>query len=229
MRIISYIILSLIFAVSASAKGKTDPSFSTKVYMYAISASFNDSTVYITDVQEVDSAYLVKKTFLGGLKRYTEQLDSYFKEKYGERRTNTVFFKTTRKKAEKQYVKLRKRYTSGDVKLVVLPTGEFTFTAVRPYIEADEYANMSKKEIKEAKKKKKAEAKAARQKEKEDKDGAGKPAKVRRKNQGRAGRPGIIPIAMPHDTRHPLLLSGTLATVLAGDIGRTAACLQLAS
>lgn len=164
MRIISYIILSLIFAVSASAKGKTDPSFSTKVYMYAISASFNDSTVYITDVQEVDSAYLVKKTFLGGLKRYTEQLDSYFKEKYGERRTNTVFFKTTRKKAEKQYVKLRKRYTSGDVKLVVLPTGEFTFTAVRPYIEADEYANMSKKEIKEAKKKKKAEAKAARQK-----------------------------------------------------------------
>ena len=225
MRIISYIILSLIFAVSASAKGKTDPSFSTKVYMYAISASFNDSTVYITDVQEVDSAYLVKKTFLGGLKRYTEQLDSYFKEKYGERRTNTVFFKTTRKKAEKQYVKLRKRYTSGDVKLVVLPTGEFTFTAVRPYIEADEYANMSKKEIKEAKKKKKAEAKAARQKE----TAPGNRRNVRRKNQGRAGRPGIILIAMPHDTRHPLLLSGTLATVLVGDIGRTAACLQLAS
>ena len=188
MRIISYIILSLIFAVSASAKGKTDPSFSTKVYMYAISASFNDSTVYITDVQEVDSAYLVKKTFLGGLKRYTEQLDSYFKEKYGERRTNTVFFKTTRKKAEKQYVKLRKRYTSGDVKLVVLPTGEFTFTAVRPYIEADEYANMSKKEIKEAKKKKKAEAKAARQKEKKDKDGAGKPAERTKKEPEKGGK-----------------------------------------
>ena len=193
MRIISYIILSLIFAVSASAKGKTDPSFSTKVYMYAISASFNDSTVYITDVQEVDSAYLVKKTFLGGLKRYTEQLDSYFKEKYGERRTNTVFFKTTRKKAEKQYVKLRKRDTSGDVKLGVLPTGEFTFTAVRPYIEADEYANMSKKEIKEAKKKKKAEAKAARQKEKKDKDGAGKPAERTKKEPGQGGKTGHHP------------------------------------
>ena len=146
MRIILSIILSLVFVMSASAKSKADPSFSAKVYMYAISASFNDSTVYITDVQEVDSAYLVKKTFLGGLKRYSEQLDNYFREKNGERRTNTVFFKTTRKKAEKQYVKLRKRYTSGDVKLLVLPTGEFTFTAVRPFIEADEYALHVKKD-----------------------------------------------------------------------------------
>ena len=181
MRIILSIILSLVFVMSASAKSKADPSFSAKVYMYAISASFNDSTVYITDVQEVDSAYLVKKTFLGGLKRYSEQLDNYFREKNGERRTNTVFFKTTRKKAEKQYVKLRKRYTSGDVKLLVLPTGEFTFTAVRPFIEADEYANMSKTEKKEAMKKKAAEAKAAEQKAKAEKKAAEQKAKAEKK------------------------------------------------
>lgn len=153
------LLFSLLIVCSVSAKKKVDPSFATTVYMYGISASFNDSTVYITDVQVVDSAFVENKRFLGGLKRYVTQMDNYFKAKGEPRRTNTVFFKMNRKDAEKDFVRLRKRYSGDDVKMKVLPVGEFTFTTVRPYETENEYAGMTKTEVKAAKKQKKADSK----------------------------------------------------------------------
>ena len=38
-----------------------------KVYLYGFAASFNDSTVYFTDIQEVDSAVIDRSGFLYGV------------------------------------------------------------------------------------------------------------------------------------------------------------------
>lgn len=126
------LLLSLAMALCLIVGAKKDKGVEpTTVYMYGLSASFNDSIVYLTDVQKVDSAYFIKGKFLGGLSEYTSQMNQYFSGKDGDRRTNAVFFKTTRTKAEKAYVKLRKRYAGKDVDLRPLSESDFTFKPVR--------------------------------------------------------------------------------------------------
>lgn len=155
------LLLFLLIPLTTSAEAKklraSDPAFATTVYMYALSASFNDSVVYITDVQEVDSAYITNRRFLGGLREYVTQLDAHFRSKGMEHRTNTVFFKRTRKEAEKAYTKLRKRYMTGGVKLETLPTGEFTFRAERPVLSEETQVVREKPKKKSKSRAKKAE------------------------------------------------------------------------
>lgn len=130
--IITIFVLLLSFNVAISAKSKKNPSQSVTLYMYGLSTSFNDSTVYITDVMAVDSAYLQNRKFLGGAREYADQMNAYFSKKDMGRRTNAVFFKKTRVKAEKAYVKLKKRYVKNGIELQAIPTGDFNFKAVRP-------------------------------------------------------------------------------------------------
>lgn len=122
----------LTLSLSAKKNKSNDLSKVAAVYMYGLSSSFNDSTVYLTDLQLVDSAYFADKHILGGITEYVGQLNTYFTKKGFERRTNVVFFKKDGTKAEKAYVKLRRRYTSPDINLVTLGIDEFLFKAVRP-------------------------------------------------------------------------------------------------
>jgi len=131
MRKLFFLMVAVMLTLSLSAKKNksNDLSKVAAVYMYGLSSSFNDSTVYLTDIQIVDSAYQTGKHFLGGLREYRGQMDNYFTAKMGERRTNTVFFKWDRKKAEKAYLKLRKRYNKAKIELKPLPEGEMKFKA----------------------------------------------------------------------------------------------------
>lgn len=121
--------LLLLATLTLSAKKKQQPS--QTIYLYALSASFNDTIVYITDIQTVDSAYMERKHILGGLHAYVQQVDRHFAAKGMPHRINTIFFQTKRSKAEKQFVKLRKKYSQSNVSLQILPQGEFTFQAVK--------------------------------------------------------------------------------------------------
>ena len=86
----------------------------TKVYMYGFAASFNDSTVYFTSLQEIDSVYIDSKTkFLYSRDNYSYQLRDYLSAHGAENYTCTTVFALNRKAAEKKYAKLRKRYTQG--------------------------------------------------------------------------------------------------------------------
>ena len=53
----------------------------TKLYMYGFAASFNDSTVYFTDIQEMDSVWTNTKTgFLYSRDNYSYQLRDHLKK-----------------------------------------------------------------------------------------------------------------------------------------------------
>ena len=96
-------------ALTASAVNKPE-----KVYMYGFAASFNDSTVYFTSLQEIDSVYIDSKTkFLYSRDNYSYQLRDYLSAHGAENYTCTTVFALNRKAAEKKYAKLRKRYTQG--------------------------------------------------------------------------------------------------------------------
>lgn len=154
MRRILFILLSLCLSIGIQAKKESKTELVT-VYLYGMSSSFRDSVVYMTDIQKVDGAYLLPKGLLGGLSEYVSQMNTHF-AKQGfvdeKKRINTVFFKTTRKKAEKAYLKLRKRYQNSAVILKPLPESEFIFKTIAPSYDEPVPQENSSKTVKKAKK-----------------------------------------------------------------------------
>ena len=138
----------------------------TKIYVYGFSASFNDSTVYLTDIMELDSAWIDTKTkFLYGRNSYSYQLKTYMQEHGVEAPTCIVSYALTRKDAEKKYVKLRSKYTDkkGDYYIVkYIPATDFQFYTISP----DPENMLSSSERKAAAK---AEKKALKQRKKQEK------------------------------------------------------------
>ena len=112
MKILKYILLALCMttAVTVDAKSVKVP----HVYMFGFSASFKDSIVYLTDIQDVQNVWLDQKTrFLLGRDNYSYQLKSYITEQaHAADRVCMVMFAESKKKAERLYLKLRKKYTT---------------------------------------------------------------------------------------------------------------------
>lgn len=106
------------------------------VYVYGMSASFNDSIIYFTGIQEVKGAWLEGHNFLVNRDEYAYQLRNFLSDKTGEQnRVNIVCYALTRKDAEKKYAKLRRRYTTkAKTKYAIrdIPESEFMFKGVEP-------------------------------------------------------------------------------------------------
>lgn len=128
---ISFLLIfaTLAIGISAYAKDKntTGP---TKVYMFGFSASFNDSLVYITDIQAVDSVMIEPKTeFLVGRTAYGNQLQ-FFLADHKERPNTTcvVFFDKKLENLRKRYNKVIKRYKNSNATILkTLSQDEFRF------------------------------------------------------------------------------------------------------
>ena len=120
----------------------------TPVFVCGISTSFNDSTVYFTEIQLMDSAYTDKKTgFLYSRDNYAYQLREHMKKNGVAHPTCAIIFDKKRKGIEKKYTSLKKRYaTKGryDVKYV----SDFEFTPIIPDESEMKAAPRQKKEKK---------------------------------------------------------------------------------
>lgn len=105
------ILLAVVLGMTASAEAKKMPV--PKMYVFGMAASFTDSVVVFTDVQELDSAWIdAKSKFLLERDQYSFQLRDYMAEKMQmPHRTCIVFFNQDREKLEKKYVKMRRLYT----------------------------------------------------------------------------------------------------------------------
>ncbi len=104
---------------SAKVKQKT-------VYMFGFSTALTDSVVYITDIQRLDSAYYeTKGNFLQERALYGVQLQNFVEAAYRKPgSTCVVFFHTKRRKAEKEYLKVKKRYETDSATTVQLIGGD---------------------------------------------------------------------------------------------------------
>jgi len=136
--------LTMLLAISyttAKAKNYVAP----KAYMFGFVASFNDSIVYFTDIQEVDSVWFTqKKDMLAGRSNYSGQLRSYCADKLDQpRRTCVVVGDKKLKKVEKKYEKMKKMYLQNkkatyDVRFI--KEDEFKFKAINMADSNDEVA-----------------------------------------------------------------------------------------
>jgi len=133
-KLFKFIVLALLLAATtttAEAKRVKVP----HVYMFGFSASFIDSTLYITDIQDVENVwYDTKNDFLLARDSYSSQLKEYVSEKKGQaNRVCLVMFATSKKKAEKKYEKLKKKYADRNgviAGLQYLTSSDFKFNAV---------------------------------------------------------------------------------------------------
>ncbi len=150
-----YILLALILltmSLGMTAKNKTVQ----KVYLYGFSASFKDSVVYFTDIQELENVSVAERTgFLYGRDSYSNQLREYLAEKGQPFRTCIVSFAFDRKHIEKKYLKLKSKYTKkGNFDVRYLKSDEFKFNRVIP-TQVEEVATETSNDAKKGKKKKK--------------------------------------------------------------------------
>ena len=119
--------LMLLIAMSVSASNKK-----ATIYAFGFSASFNDSTIYFTDIQQIDNATIESKNnFLQNRTEYAEQLRDYFNSIGLKHRTCLISYGLTHKDAEKKLVRLRKRYSKGGhYKINYLNGSDFKFKVI---------------------------------------------------------------------------------------------------
>lgn len=126
---ICFILTILILSVTASAKSK----YVSKLYVFGFSASFNDSIVYFTDIQELDSVMIDDKNkFLLNRNDYSYQLKNYFESKNILHRTCIICFDLKRKDIDKKYQKMKNKYIkNNNYNIKYIPNEEFHFTPIK--------------------------------------------------------------------------------------------------
>lgn len=118
--------------INGNAKGYRP----AKIYMFGFAASFNDSTVYLTDIQTVN-AYLVnnRTKFLANREDYSYQLRNYLQSNGLEAYPTCItMFAENEKDATKKYLKLKERYEKSKKKYSIksLKDSQFKYTLVEP-------------------------------------------------------------------------------------------------
>ena len=106
----------------------------TKIYMFGVATSFNDSTLYITEIQEISGAYIDSKTkFLVERDNYSYQLRDYLKGLGEQTPTATTIFAIEKKEIEKKYLVIKKKYLDpGLYQVKQINNASFTFKPITP-------------------------------------------------------------------------------------------------
>ena len=100
-----------------------------RVYLFGVATNFNDSTVYLTDVQHLDSIMLNPDGSLPNYVGYALQLKVHLEGSLDERdQTCAVIYSDKKKNLEKRFLAVRKKYNVNKEKTVKLVgSDEFLF------------------------------------------------------------------------------------------------------
>ncbi len=144
---------SLFMASTLQAKNVIAP----QMYMFGFAASFNDTIVHFTEIQQVDSTWTdAKGKFLLGRDNYSYQLRDYLASKLKMyNRTCVVVFNKDKKKLEKRYLKMKRKYDSPKVTgfdIRTISVQDFRFRPIN--MNATEETPVAKKPAKKKKSKK---------------------------------------------------------------------------
>ena len=114
-----YLAFTLVF-VACSAftmkKGGDKP-----VYIFGVAASFNDTVVYYTPVQLLDSVVLDHQNFLPQRELYSYQLKNYLEYTVGKPNyTCMIYFSEKKGKLEREALKIMDKYRKENVEVRLL-------------------------------------------------------------------------------------------------------------
>ena len=122
---IGIVMLSSFTAPKAKKEKIEEP---VRVYLYGVSLNFNDSLVYMTDVQYFDSVKISKDGSLQNYANYSQQMKIFLESTLGEsNQTCAVIYSDNKKKLEKRYVKMRKKFQADKEKVLMKLGSAFSF------------------------------------------------------------------------------------------------------
>lgn len=135
MRFIKQLTLAIAMMAIGTTAAEAQNVKVPQAYMFGFVASFNDSTVYFTNIQQVDSVWVTKKKgMLAGRHNYSYQLREFFTQQRNlPNRTCVVIANTNRKKVEKKFTKMKNKYLVKSKKpydVRTISDSDFKFTAV---------------------------------------------------------------------------------------------------
>ena len=127
--------MTLLLAVAVGVWAKKKPTDyygkgAGKVYIFGVCQQLTDSVVYITNIHEVDSIDLDRKTkFLPFRSEFSLQLKEYMEGKQRlHKQTACVFYSSSRKKLSKKFYKIKKRFLDNTyTKIKIIDDTQFRF------------------------------------------------------------------------------------------------------
>lgn len=128
MKIIKVVFSALIMLCLLSSFTPTKKALKP-IYAFGVSASFVDSVVYFTEVQELDSATLNKNGFLNKRDAYSYQLKNHLENKGLEHRTCMTYFSDSKSEMNSEFSKLSAKYKKNKAyRYQLIDKSEFHFT-----------------------------------------------------------------------------------------------------
>lgn len=125
----SLLVLTLIFALSLTVGAQKK---NKGVYLYAVSTSFADSVVSVSDIQFLDTISVNKEGMLPYSPNYSGQFKNYLE--VAENRYNqvvAVFYSAKVKVVKKERLKIISRYKKKmKAKIEEIPSSDFMFTPI---------------------------------------------------------------------------------------------------
>lgn len=123
-KVLLTLVMLVLVAVGAEAKKRPQAISKGKasVYVFGVSQMLTDSVVYITNISQVDSLDLEKRTkFLPFRSEFSLQLKEYMEGQLGlNHQTTCVFYAASRKKLSKKFYRIKKRFLDDPYKKVVM-------------------------------------------------------------------------------------------------------------
>ena len=112
MKKIAFLVFTALTILLTGASAKKEPV--PHIYMFGMAASFTDTIVFFTPIQQIDSAWIdTKSELLQERQAYSYQLRDYLNQQQNmPHRTCIVFYSQKREKLEKKYQKMLKLYTN---------------------------------------------------------------------------------------------------------------------
>lgn len=135
MKIFKTIALLLFLTLSMTAQAKD---IQKTIYVFGFAASFNDSTVYFTNIQQVDGAWVKDRThFLVNRDDYSYQFRNFLNSIGEHNRTCVTIYDDNQASLEKKLQKMKAKYTTskkarGRYLVRNLDNSAFTYEAVAP-------------------------------------------------------------------------------------------------
>ena len=125
--------VALVFVVCSAFSFKKGKEGKEKaVYAFGVAASFNDTVVYFTDIQVLDSVKLDKGGFLPKRDLYTYQLKNYLEyDLKSLDYTCMIYFSENKKKLEKEAAKVKSKYKKNKT-IVLMPIAPEAFRFKKP-------------------------------------------------------------------------------------------------
>lgn len=118
--------VTLVFTLCSAFSMKKEKE--KQVYAFGVAASFNDTIVYYTEIQMLDSVVLDKRGFLPQRELYSYQLKNYLEYELAKLDyTCMIYFSENKNKLQKEASKVKGKYVKGNLKLQSIAPSDFSF------------------------------------------------------------------------------------------------------